>query len=159
MTEPCLLAVDLGLRTGIALFHADGRLLSYRSQNFGQLSRLKKAIPGILRQTPEITHLVVEGDRQLGELWFKPAHKRQIQTHVVRPETWRQALLLQRKQRSGTEAKKWADQLARAVIAWSGLPKPSSLRHDAAEAILIGLWGVMEVGWLEALPEVIERAR
>ena len=159
MSKACLLAVDLGLRTGIALYGEDGRLLSYRSQNFGQVSRLRKAVPGILRQHPEITQLVVEGDRQLGEIWFKTAHKRQIQTHVVRPETWRQALLLQRKQRSGSEAKKWADQLARSVIAWSGLSKPSSLRHDAAEAILIGLWGVMEVGWLDALPESIERAR
>jgi hypothetical protein len=38
------------------------------------------------------------------------------------------------------------------VIEWSGITRPTSLRHDAAEAILIGLWGVLEAGWLPALP-------
>jgi hypothetical protein len=31
------------------------------------------------------------------------------------------------------------------------------LRHDTAEAILIGLWGVLEVGWLERLPDDLRR--
>jgi hypothetical protein len=35
--------VDLGLRSGLALFGSDGRLRWYRSQNFGSQSRLKRA--------------------------------------------------------------------------------------------------------------------
>ena len=35
-----------------------------------------------------------------------------------------------------------------------GAAHPTSLRHDAAEAILIGLWGVLEVGWLDEPSEV-----
>ncbi|MBC8076709.1 MAG: hypothetical protein H7Y32_11595, partial [Chloroflexales bacterium] len=46
---------------------------------------------------------------------------------------------------------------ARRVIAWAGAPRPTSLRHDAAEAILIGLWGALEVGWLPALPPELRR--
>ena len=33
-------------------------------------------------------------------------------------------------------------------------PRPKSvLGDDVAEAILIGLWGVLKVGWLKDLPE------
>jgi hypothetical protein len=51
-----------------------------------------------------------------------------------------------------------AAQLARNVIEWSGARRPTSLRHDAAEAILIGLWGVLSAGWLRALPPAILRS-
>ena len=47
--------------------------------------------------------------------------------------------------------------MARAVITWSDLPAPTSLRHDAAEAILIGLYGVLEQGWLEDVPDAVAR--
>jgi len=47
--------------------------------------------------------------------------------------------------------------MARRVILWSGVQKPTSLRHDAAEAILAGLWGVIDVGWLESLPLELRR--
>jgi hypothetical protein len=39
------------------------------------------------------------------------------------------------------------------VIEWSGAARPTSLRHDAAEAILIGLWGLLEAGWMGRLPD------
>jgi hypothetical protein len=50
-------------------------------------------------------------------------------------------------------AKSTADDMARRVIEWCGAARPTSLRHDAAEAILIGLWGVLEAGWLDRVPE------
>ena len=58
---------------------------------------------------------------------------------------------------SGTQAKQTADELARRVINWSEAPRPTSLRHDAAEAILVGLWGALEVGWLERAPTEVRR--
>lgn len=39
------------------------------------------------------------------------------------------------------------------MIDWSGARRPTSLRHDAAEAIMIGLWGVLHLGWLVPSPE------
>ena len=45
--------------------------------------------------------------------------------------------------------------MARRVIDWSGAPKPTSLRHDTSEAILIGLWAVLDAGWLDDLPRDI----
>ena len=50
-------------------------------------------------------------------------------------------------------AKRGADGVARRVIEWSNAPRPTSLRHDAAEAILIGLWGVLQARWLAAMPK------
>jgi hypothetical protein len=59
---------------------------------------------------------------------------------------------LPRDQRTGTDAKQAAGRLAKKIIAWSGAAKPTSLRHDAAEAILVGAFGVLELGWLSRVP-------
>jgi hypothetical protein len=42
--------------------------------------------------------------------------------------------------RSGEDAKAAAEKLARDLIERSGAKRPTSLRHDAAEAILVGVW-------------------
>lgn len=49
-----LLAVDLGLRTGLALYGADGRLRWYRSQNYGSAERLRRAVYAELNAMPEL---------------------------------------------------------------------------------------------------------
>ncbi len=143
-----LLAVDLGLRAGLALYGHDGRLCWYRSHNFGNLTRLKRGVSTILNALPTLQWLVLEGGGPLAEIWHKEGSRRQLGVLVVSAERWRAQLLSARQQRSGIEAKQSADTLARTIIDWSAAPQPTSLRHDAAEAILIGLWGVLEVGWL-----------
>lgn len=152
-----LLAVDLGLRTGLASFGADGRLLRYRSHNFGSPARLKRGAPTLLAETAGLAWLVIEGGGPLAEIWAAEAARRRIGVWQVTAETWREQLLYPREQRSGLLAKQAADELARRVISWSGAPKPTSLRHDAAEAIMIGLWGVLAVGWLDGLPAALRR--
>lgn len=152
-----LLAVDLGLRSGLALYGDDGRLRWYRSTNFGSTARLRRGIPGVLSAIPDLELLVAEGDRRLFEIWEREAARREASARLTRAEAWRPRLLLAREQRSGSAAKRNADPLARAVIEWSGLPRPTSLRHDAAEAILIGLWGVLEAGWLPEVPLALRR--
>jgi hypothetical protein len=147
-----LLAVDLGLRAGLALYGDDGRLRWYRSQNFGAQSRLRRAAYSILLELPDLQWLVIEGGGTLAESWQKEAARREVQVIQTSAETWRQQLLYPRQQRTGVDAKHHADRLARSIIDWSGAPRPTSLRHDAAEAILIGLWGVLQVGWLPAVP-------
>ncbi|MFL5542498.1 MAG: hypothetical protein ACJ8J0_26165 [Longimicrobiaceae bacterium] len=42
-------------------------------------------------------------------------------------------------------------------IEWSGAPRATSLRHDAAEAILIGFWAVLDIGWLPEIPPALRR--
>jgi hypothetical protein len=147
--SPCLLAVDLGLRTGLALYGDDGRLRWYRSQHFGAASSLRRRVPALL---DGVSHLVVEGGGPLASAWADAAAARHIELRWVSAETWRRAFLYPREQRSGERAKRVADELARRVIAWSAARRPTALRHDTAEAILIGLWGVLELGWLTDLP-------
>lgn len=138
--RPVLLAVDCGLRTGLALFDLQGRLIWYRSHNLGSRQRLKKAVWKILNELDGLSQLVVEGGGDLVEIWRKTAQKRGIKVSVVQATTWRKDLLLSRQQRSGKQAKQVADELAREIIEQSEAANPTSLRHDAAEAILVGWW-------------------
>lgn len=147
--------MDLGVRTGLALYGADGRLRWYRSQNYGAPSRLKRGAYGLLREHPGVERLVLEGGGDLAELWAKEGTRRGLHVETVDAETWRRALLYPRERRSGADAKARADTLARRVIDWSGAARPTSLRHDAAEAILVGLWGVLRAGWLERVPDAL----
>jgi hypothetical protein len=151
-----LLAVDAGLRAGIAVYRGDGRLESYRSTNFGSIRRLKSGVYGVTRKVEGLAEVVVEGGGGgYAEPWLKEAHRRGIPGRAVDARVWRERLLLPRDRRTGVAAKEQADTLARRVIAWSGAPSPTALRHDAAEAILVGLWAVLEAGWLSEVPEAV----
>ena len=152
-----LLAVDLGLRTGLAMYGADGRLRWYRSQNFGSATRLRRAVHGQLAALPELRWLVLEGGGNLAEIWEREAERRGLEVLRIGAEVWRERLLYTREQRTGAQAKSSADPFARRIIDWSGAPRPTSLRHDAAEAILIGFWGALEVGLLDDIPVALRR--
>lgn len=152
-----LLAVDMGLKTGLALYEKTGRLVWYRSHNYGTTERLKHDIPRILDSIQGLTALVIEGGGNLANVWQKEGERKGVQVIRIGAERWRPVFLYSREQKSGADAKRHAGELARTVIAWSGAKKPTSLRHDAAEAILIGLWGVLHVGWLAELPRGLQR--
>ncbi len=154
---PSLLAVDLGLKTGLALFADSGKLCWYRSHNFGTAERLRRGVPGILDGIPDIAALVIEGGGNLATIWEKEAERRGLVFCRIDAGEWRQMFLYSREQRSGTQAKKHAGEIARKVIAWAEASRPTSLRHDAAEAIMIGLWGLLRMGWLAALPKELQR--
>jgi hypothetical protein len=147
-----LLAVDLGLRTGLALFGDDGRVLSYQSRNFGTSTRLRSAVHAMIAGTPDLAWLVMEGGGNLAEIWRREAERAGVKILQIAAEQWRETLFYEREHRNGPQAKQHAIEMARHVIDWSGAARPTSLRHDAAEAILIGLYGVLHVGWLKRLP-------
>lgn len=150
---PSLLAIDLGLRTGFAVYGGDGTLRRYGSHNFGRAARLRRGVASVLAEPSDLEWVYIEGGGPLADIWTREAERLGIAVRVVSAETWRRALLYEREQRNGEQAKRVADTLARRVIAWSGAPRPTALRHDTAEAILIGLWGVLDAGWLERLPD------
>lgn len=154
-----LLAVDMGLRTGLALFNREGRLTWYRSQHYGSARSLKSAVYGIFKENPGIAILVIEGGGPLADIWMKEAGRRQVRILQMSAEDWRKALLLPREQKSGIQAKSHAQTLARKIIDWSGARRPTSLRHDAAEAILAGMWGAMEAGWITDMPNGLPHRR
>jgi hypothetical protein len=154
---PSLLAIDLGLKTGLALYAGNGKLLWYRSHNFGTTERLRRGVPGILDGIPDLSVVVIEGGGNLATVWRKEAERRGLTLHRIDAGEWRQLFLYSREQRSGLDAKRNAGEIARTVIEWSDALRPTSLRHDAAEAIMIGLWGVFKVEWLNELPKELQR--
>jgi hypothetical protein len=154
---PGLLAVDLGLRAGLARYGQDGRLQWYRSQNFGTQTRLKRAVPQVVLAAQPLAFLALEGGGPVADVWEREALRQALPVLRVQAHDWRPRLLLPREQRGAEAAKRAADGLARRVIAWSGAPRPTSLRHDAAEAILLGLWAALELGWLAAPPPELRR--
>jgi len=152
-----LLAVDIGIKTGLALFSTRGCLIWYRSHNFGTVSRLRRAVRSLLDSIPDLRWLVLEGGGALADIWENEAIRRKISVHRIDAEVWRYTFLYKREQKSGALAKRNAKELSRIVIDWSGASRPTSLRHDAAEAIMTGLWGTLHVGLLKELPKGLRR--
>lgn len=157
-SEGDLLAVDIGLRSGLALYGRDGRLRWYRSENFVDRRRLRQGVNALLRGTPSIRWLIIEGGGPLADIWEHAAARHGIELERVSAERWREALLYAREQRSGKEAKSNAASLARRVIEWSDARRPTSLRHDAAEAVLVGFWWVLQRRWIPEIPAALKRA-
>ena len=147
-----LLAVDLGLRTGLALYGPDARLVWYRSQHYGNRDSLRRGIHGPLDAYPAVSHLVLEGGGPIADIWVRDAGRRGLSVRQIAAENWRGRFFDPKDQRGRDRSKLIAEVLGRRIIEWSGAPRPTSLRHDAAEAILFGLWGVLEGGWLERVP-------
>jgi hypothetical protein len=123
-----LLAVDLGLRSGLCLLSADGRLLRYEQRVFRDEAELVGEAPRILAQweadanaaAPEgerwaVTHLAIEGgDPPLWEAWRNAAAGGTRVLSVTAGE-WRTHLLLPKERRSGADAKAAARLIARQV--------------------------------------------
>lgn len=148
-----LLAIDLGVKTGLAMYSSDGRLLWYRSHNYGNKARLKKAIPSLISED-DLKYLVIEGGGPLLKMWKQEAERKNIETICTMADDWRQDILLAREQRKGKDAKHNAILYANKVIENLAENRATSLTDDAAEAILIGLWGMMKVGWIRDLKAV-----
>ncbi|MCB9639679.1 MAG: hypothetical protein H6727_12370 [Myxococcales bacterium] len=147
-----LLAVDLGLRMGMALYEQEEetlRLAWFRSHHFANRQQWKKGVYQILVGIEDLESVWVEGDKLLGETWQRLAEKRGARFFEASAETWRADILLPREQRSGAEAKRYALQKAGAIIDLMGEGASKGLRDDAAEAILFGLWAVAQEGWAE----------
>ena len=149
--------MDVGVRAGLALYGDDGRVIWYRSRNFGSTARLRRAAPVVLADIPGLAYVALEGGGVVADIWEREAERLGATVIRVSAEEWRAELLYPREQRTGTQAKQHADALARRAIAWSGAPRPTSLTHDAAEAVLVGLWAAVSIGWLDAIPPAVRR--
>jgi hypothetical protein len=153
-----LLAVDLGLRTGLAVYDAGGRPVHVASRHLGGRRQLRGMVRAVLAEhAPAV--VLLEGDRELARVWHEAAERAGARSAGVTPETWRPRLLHPSERRDGARAKAAARRLAPLVLDWGGLRIPSRLRTDAAEAVLIGLWGVLTEGWLAALPPQLDPRR
>lgn len=152
-----LLAVDAGIRAGLALYNMEAKLLWYESHNYGNRPALRRAVQSFLQKYPTIAWLIIEGGGPVADIWKNQAKKLFIKIRQIDAEKWRSELFYNKERRTGSLAKQNADALARKVINYSGLPLPKALRHDAAEAILIGFWGLLDVNWLRTIPTEIKK--
>lgn len=141
------------------MFAADGRLVSVTSRNLGRRGRVGAWATALRRELGRVDALVLEGDRSLVPAWRRTFEPRGTEVVLVEAERWRQALLHPRERRDARAAKSAARELAAVAVAQlSDLPA-SQLRHDAAEAVLIGLWGLKELGWIAAYPSGLDPRR
>lgn len=146
-----LLAVDAGVRTGLALLDRDGRILWCRSHNLGNTARLKKAAARVLYELPALEYLIVEGGGQTAGIWEHAAARRGLPCMLVQAQDWRADFLLPRQMASGNKAKAAACALVAAILRREGWSSPTTPGHDAAEAALVGLWAAVRLGW-RAMP-------
>lgn len=155
--ETCVLAVDLGLRCGLAWYVGGAglslRLVRHRCTEFHTRSRLKAAVGGILREVPGLVAVVGEGDRSLWAFWEKAAASKGAESRLVTPEMWRAGLWGDRAPVAGKDAKALARKVAEGtgredgLVVRFGQRGVTPMRTDAAEAVCIGYWAARERGW------------
>jgi hypothetical protein len=150
-----LLAVDIGVRTGLARIGRTGQVLWSRSHNLGSVARLKRAVHGILAQETGLSWLVLEGGGRLAEIWEHAGRARGLEVVAVHAQQWREAMLLPRDCRSGRQAKAVARRLAHAELTRMGRPPRTPLGSDVAEAVLLGLWAVRHLGLVPRTEETM----
>jgi len=141
-----LLAVDLGLRMGMALLDGAGRPVWLRSKHLGTLAALRRAAHAVLRENPELDLVVLEGGGPAADIWAREADKAGVRVRVVNAQDWRPDVLTPSQQQDAKSAKAAAATLARSALARAGLPH-KTLTTDAAEALLLGLWAARQEGW------------
>lgn len=140
------LSVDLGIKTGLACWTSNGRLLWYRSQNYGSVKRLKGAIGSILGQFDEPGVLVLEGGGRISELWITMAVRTGWTIETLHAEEWRRNLINQSEWQFCTDLKKLSISYATLACQWGSQPVAGILNHNTAEAILAGLWILIKNG-------------
>jgi hypothetical protein len=159
-----LLAVDLGLRCGLAWWVRDAQgvgLVRHRCTEFHTRTRLKAAVRGVLGEVGGLGWVVGEGDRGLWEIWRRGAALLGAETVWVSPERWRTGLFGERgRDGMGGKALKAAARLMvegsgerrggrvdRGLLGRFGERARVPLRTDAAEAVCLGYWAARDRGW------------
>ncbi len=145
-TSSKLLAIDLGMKAGLAWFAEDGRLLRARSTHFPDRATLKRALPNIWREVPGVTQVVIEGGGELASLWRRSAERHQLSLTQICAEQWRAEVLTPRQRRNAQTAKAAACALAAEIARQDGCPPCQEFLDDAAEAIVFGKWFARQFG-------------
>jgi len=161
-----LMAVDLGLRTGFALFNDRGELVHYENIVYENAESLRDGAETFMREWEDklsksnpsrITHISIEGaDAALRDIWRElcggNAHQKLT---FVRPEEWRADLLSSKEKTSGGSSKEAARLVARQVVAdCSGKLHEGKFQTDVAEAVLVGYHVCRRLGWIQREPAV-----
>ena len=162
-----LMAVDLGLRTGVSLYNDKGKLVRYEQFQFDSPDALQDAASEMLDQWEveasnsthnwAVTRIAIEGgDPLLREAWNQAANGKRALLQV-RPEEWRADLLLRKENMDGESAKAASRLIARQIVAdygVNGVLHNGKFQTDMAESILLGLHISRRLGWISRNPPV-----
>ncbi|NLH52184.1 MAG: hypothetical protein GX459_04980 [Bacteroidales bacterium] len=85
-----VMSVDLGVKTGIAVFSSEGRLRWFGSRNYGSINSLRNDLPRLLHSHAPLRVLVLEGGGVLENVWMREAHYRNIAVVSFHAGHWRQ---------------------------------------------------------------------
>lgn len=157
-----LVAVDLGFRTGLALYSEHGHLLEYEHAIYESIEDLEA---GCLKMIAEweskyqhynseqyhITKVAIEGaDVALRGLWKYIAEDiLHCPLLLVKPEEWRADLLLAKERASGEAAKEASRLIARQLVAeYGGRLHKGKFPTDVAEAVLLGYHVSRRLEWI-----------
>jgi predicted phosphodiesterase len=167
-----LLAVDLGLKSGVSLFNSQGALVRYE-QFYFQKDTLQRDAGKLIEQWQvdlndemtetddhddkpyKVTHIAIEGaDGYMLRAWAAAAPNQSILR--VSPDEWRSDLLLAKEKTSGATSKAAARLIARQVVEDFGMMERHSGKFptDVAEAVVIGLYVARKLGWIHREPAV-----
>ena len=146
--SPHLLAIDLGLRLGWSCFQSDAQLIAYGSHHCGQANKLNALSYKALKALPLGSHVIIEGNGRLLKYWTKNAAKFDLDLTIIHAERWRATCLSTATSHDGKLAKNAALKIAHQLIRNRAKQGAVTLRHDAAEACLIGWWGLHHLGWI-----------
>ena len=151
-TCSALLSVDLGLRSGFAIYDNEGTLTTAFGRRFESQSNIDASINEVLvdvTRNYSITHYVLEGDNVLQKAWreaiatFIGTEQTTVEIITVSPAEWRAQMLMKKEAESGSSAKAAARLIARQIMWRAGLVDEYSTKPmdtDVAEAILIGYY-------------------
>jgi predicted phosphodiesterase len=175
--DPCnqqrdmLLAVDLGLKTGLSLFNDEGKLLRFDNFQFESPQQLLRAAKSVLSTWEEdvketddrgrrwkISKIAIEGgDPPLRDAWHEAADGRCSILHV-RPEEWRADLLLTKEKMDGEKAKSASRLIARQIVSdYGDFNFDGKFQTDMAESILLGLHVARRLGWISPRDPPVRR--
>jgi len=159
-SELRLLAVDLGLRTGTAVFDSTGVVLAVDSWYFKSHDALLDGLTDLL-STHAITHVVIEGeDRKLYNIWRKAVEGFDgVQLARVIADDWRRSMLAKKEMRDARKAKSAAGMIAKQVLKKSENEAliDKKISADAAEALLIGCYALRVLGWDNSTEPLVRR--
>jgi len=165
-----LMAVDLGLKSGVSLFDDRGHLLRYEQFLFDR-ENLLEAFEDIINEWEaeaadrvgdeqsngswKITHIAIEGgDTGLLDTWAQAAPDHSILR--VSPEEWRSELLIKKESQNGATSKEASRLIARQVVADFGLMDlhVGKFPTDVAESVCLGMYVARRLGWIEREPAI-----
>jgi Icc-related predicted phosphoesterase len=171
-----LLAVDLGLRTGVSLFDDAGRLLRYENFQFDSAAELQKGATALLdeweaavnnsneydtNKSWKVSRIAIEGgDPPLAEAWRQAANGQRALLYV-KPEEWRADLLTNKEMLSGETSKAASRLIAQQIVSDFGFMVQhdgGDFQTDMAESVLLGLHVSRRLGWGNQRDPAIRRS-